>query len=289
MNPVFIKLHKSEQVSFTIRKDEVPYFTIPWHYHQELELTYILQGEGIRFVGDSIESYSTGDLVLVGSNIPHFWQSDKKEFSEKGMDTKAIVLHFLPEFAGVDFIHLPEMRGIKKILELASRGICITGHTAKAVQSLLSELLEASGSRRVITLLLILQCISEGEKDGRLLSSQGFSNVFMHDDKKKLKTVYDYIMNHFSEDITLQEVASVACMSPTAFCRYFKAHTRSTFSQFLNQVRIGYACKLLTEKKMNVTQIAYESGFNSLTSFSIQFKAYTKLTPLKYRAKAPAT
>ncbi len=284
MDPLYIKLLKSAEVSFAIRKDTVPYFTIPWHYHPELELTLILKGQGTRFVGECIELYQSGDLVLVGENIPHFWQSNKSDHEKDG-NTEAIILHFLRNFWGVDFINLPEMREIRELIEKAAQGIHISGKTKVEVQKRLQDLLHLEGPERLFELQAILLIIAKGTDDGRLLSDKRIESVYKTGGEERLKKVYEYVMNNFREQITLKEIADIAIMSPTAFCRYFKSHTRNHFSRFLNGVRISYACKLLQEKKLTVTEIAFESGFNNLTNFNIQFKAFTKFSPLKYRQK----
>jgi AraC-like DNA-binding protein len=285
MQPVYIKVFRPKMYSFTVRKDVVPYFHIPWHYHPELELTLILKGAGTRFVGDSIEPFHDGDLVMVGENLPHFWQNDIVYYKNTpNLRTEAIVIHFLSDFTGADFIHLPELKDIRSLLERASQGVKVWGNTQKIITKKMKGMLKLNGMERMLTLLSILHLMAESV-DFSLLSSQGFIHSYQSSDAARINRVHEYIMSHFKESVTLEDVAAVANMTPTAFCRYFKARTRKTFSKFLNEIRIGYACKLLSEGKMNITQICYESGFNHLSNFNLQFKSIMQTSPYKYQSK----
>jgi AraC-like DNA-binding protein len=285
MLPIYVKVLRSEVTSFTVRKDVVPYFRIPWHYHPELEITLILKGAGTRFVGDSIEPFGDGDLVLVGQNLPHFWQNDKVYYTnDPHLHTVAIVVHLLPDFAGPDFIKLPELKGIQELFSRAQQGIKFYGQTRAMITKKMKAMLKLKGMARMLELLSILHLMSYSS-EYTLLSSQGFIHSFHVSDAERVNRVYTYVMNHFKQAISLEEAAAVANMSPMAFCRYFKARTRKTFARYVNEVRIGYACRLLTEGKLPIIQVCYESGFNHLSNFNLQFKNIMQTTPYAYQRK----
>lgn len=283
MQPIYVKVLHSKMYSFTVRKDVVPYFRIPWHYHPELELTLILKGDGTRFVGDNIEPFHNGDLVLVGENLPHFWQNDKRYYTnDLHLHTEAIVIHFLTHFAGTDFISLPELQGIRELFSKAKQGIKISGNTQKLIAKKMKAMLKLNGMERMIELLSILNILT-ALPEYTFLSSQGFIHSYQSSDAERINRVHEYMMSHFREAISLNDVSAIANMSPTAFCRHFKTRTRKSFSKFLNEIRIGYACRLLTEGKMTITQICYDAGYNHLSNFNLQFKNIMKTSPYKYQ------
>lgn len=286
MQLINVTVPKSNERSFYIRKDMLPYFHIPWHYHAELELTYIIQGRGTRFVGDSIQPYTEGDLVLVGRDLPHFWNSDKEYYEETGIQTEAIVLQFTEDFAGAQFLQCPETKRLTGLYERARRGIRITGTLRALVISRLQQLLELSGFDQMVALLSLLGLFgSEMSTEETLLASPGYHLDIGNSGDKRIERVFAYVMNHFQEDISLADVAMLINMSPSAFCRYFKTCTRKSFVRFLNEVRVGYACKLLMERRSSITEIGFSSGFNNLSNFHLQFKALTNLTPSQYAQK----
>lgn len=283
MQLIRLPVIKPEEFSFAIRKDEVSYFSIPWHYHPELELNYIIKGRGTRFVGDSIEPYSDGDLVLVGRNLPHYWRSDKSYYEQTGILTEAIVLQFTEDFAGGDLLQRPEAKRLLAIYHRARQGIRLSGELQWQIVPKLHQLLTLRGFDRLLALLNLLNLFgSEASADERLLSSTGFTEQSSGVGDERIDRVYRHVMANFQEEISLEDVATLSHMSPTAFCRYFKARTRKTFTHFLNEVRIGYACKLLMEHPLSITEIGYRSGFNNLSNFHIQFKAFTHMTPNQY-------
>jgi AraC-like DNA-binding protein len=283
MKPAFLKIATQPEKSFSVRIDKVPYFFNQWHYHPELELTLIRKGSGTRLVGDSVQHFSENDLTLVGSNLPHLWRSDELYFREEpGLFSEAAVIHFREDLWGKEFLALPEMRSIRDLLDKARRGLKITGYTRTEVSRLMDQMLALSGPERLIMLLSILNQIALSQ-ELEVLSGVHFGNSYQELDAQRINQIYSYTLNHFSRPITLEEIAAVASISPYSFCRYFKSKTRKTFFQFLNEIRIGHARKLLMEDKFSVSQIALESGFPNLAYFNRKFKEVTQLTPMKYR------
>ncbi|MGV8136064.1 MAG: AraC family transcriptional regulator [Mangrovibacterium sp.] len=262
-----------------------PNFYNTWHYHEELELTFILKSRGTRFVGDSIQQFSTGDLVLVGENTPHVWKNNDSYYKEPVANAaEAIVIHFKKDFAGADFFNMPEMIRIRNLINDAKRGICFRGKEKNNVCKKIVALVNKNPFKQVLGLIEILNLLAN-VSEYYLLSSSGFIKIFFAIENDHINNVYAYIFENFRGNITLQKAAKIAHLTPTAFCRFFKSRTRKTFTQFLNEVRIGFACRLLIEGKFDIAQVCFESGFNNLSYFNRQFKIIKNDTPSSYREK----
>ena len=271
------------QQSFSIRRDVVLYFYNRWHYHPELELVHIEQGSGTQFIGDNIQNFQSGDLILIGPNLPHYWRCDEKYFQgNTNLYAQATVLHFSENIFGDTFLNLPENKGIIEFLEKAKRGMKLLGEHNVLVKSLLQNLLDQKESNSIIALLQILQTLSQ-DQEVKLLSNSAYQEGFDQHDTDRINHIYQYSLANFQQKITIEEIAEVANISPNSFCRYFKSRSRKTYSQFLLELRIGHACKLLLEEKLSVAQICYESGFNNFANFNKYFKILTKRSPLQYQ------
>jgi AraC-like DNA-binding protein len=283
MLPQLLKVFKEPNYSFSVRRDLVPHVNNRWHYHTEVELIHFDKGEGMQFVGDSIERFNDGDLVLVGSNLPHYWRFDDEYFGDhptRYADTR--VVHFCEDFWGDNFLQLPENASIKIMVEKGKHGLHIYGETAKKVAMLMQQLLEAEGPQRLVLLLTALDLIARC-KDVTTLSSIGFSYDLVDSEKNRINDIYEYSVKNFRDKIALSEIAGVANISPHSFCRFFKSRTRKTYSQFLIELRVGHACKLLIEDNFSIKQVCFESGFHNFTSFHQYFKKITGKSPLTYK------
>jgi AraC-like DNA-binding protein len=283
MKPELLKVTLGPLNSFSIRKDVVSYFYSRWHYHPEVELLHIENGTGTQFIGDNIARFRDGDVLLVGSNLAHYWRCDDSYF-EKDSPLKAIavVAHFREDFLGSSFFDLPESKHLNDLLQRARLGLRIDAKTALEVKLILNEMLTVTGLDRILLLLKALQCIALS-KDVETLSSEGFSPVFAKEETDRINKIYAFSLDNFKGDISLDQIASVASMSTNSFCRYFKSRTRKTYSQFLHELRIGFACKLLIDDKLSISQICHSSGFNNLTNFHRYFKNITGRTPAQYK------
>jgi AraC-like DNA-binding protein len=285
MQPQFIKVPDLPQSAFLIRDMVVPYFGNPYHFHPELELTYISKGTGTRYIGDSIEPFIEGDLVLVGSNLPHLWKNDKIYYEgDPDLKTHAIVIQFREDLFGKELWELHEMRKIKNLLIKAGQGIKIQNESKKEIVKLMHSMIHQPGAEQLINLLLLLNMIAES-KDTKTLTTKAFSVSLMEMGADRINAVFAYVFERFSEEITLKEISRVANMSPTAFCRYFKSHTNKTFSLFVIETRIQHSCKLILKEDMNLSGIAFDSGFNNASYFTKQFKKIMGMTPLEYKKK----
>ena len=284
MQAVLRKVNISSDYSFVARKDDLPFLYEKWHFHPELELTYITHSKGTRFVGDSIEQFEEGDLILIGANLPHVWKNDSIYFqSDSNLRVSAQVIQFLPDCFGKDFINLKEMESIKWLFEKARRGIRITGKTKTAISVLLNQLIEnQSGVQRIGLLLRILEIIA-ASNELILLSSEGFIESYHRFDADTINNVYEFTLSHFNRKILIEEAATIASMSVANFCRYFKNRTQKTYIQFLTEVRIGYACQMLIENKKSIQQTAFDCGFHNLSNFNRSFRLLKKQKPTEYR------
>ncbi|SHF45239.1 AraC family transcriptional regulator [Pedobacter caeni] len=283
MKPQLLKVSNNLVNSFSARRDKVPYINNRWHYHAEVELIYFKKGNGTQFIGDSIKRFRSGDVVLVGAHLPHYWRFDDIYFNEdEKNNADVVVVHFNENFWGNHFLNLPENKALKLTLEKAQRGIQIPDKNKKAIGELIESILLSEGSKRIILLMEALLAI-ENCTPNHLLSSIGFRHDFEEIENDRINAIYNYSLANFKRKIQMEEMASVANISPNSFCRYFKSRTRKTYTQFISEIRVGHACKLLIEDSMNVKQICYESGFHNFASFHKHFKIITGKSPLTYQ------
>lgn len=285
MQAILRKVNPSANYSFVARIDKLPYLYEKWHFHPELELTHIVQSRGTRFVGDSIEEFEEGDLILIGSNLPHVWKNDTAYFqSNYSLRAESQVVQFLPDCFGKDFLNLKEMESIRRLFEKSKRGLRITGKTKEKVQKLMPQLLEnTNGVQRIGLFLTILDLIAESE-EVVFLSSEGFLDSYHRFDTETINRVYEFTLSQFNRRILIEEAAAIANMSVANFCRYFKNRTQKTYVQFLTEVRIGYACRMLIENKKSVQQIAFDCGFHNISNFNRSFRLLKHQNPMAYRA-----
>ena len=284
MLPQFYKVLPPPASTINVVLNKRHHFSNPFHFHPELEISLILKSAGFRFVGDSVEAFEAGDLVFIGANIPHCWRNDNTCMADPLHEAHMLTVHFPREFLGASWYQLPECEPINAFLEKARMGIRITGRTRQEIAALLLGLQEQDGMGRIIALLTILERLSRSAETAPLASA-GFVQSYTDSGADRINRVYLYVMNNLSSPVTLREVAALTNLSETAFCRYFKAKTGKPFFRFLNEVRIGYACKLLIKSPQSITQIAYESGYNNLANFIIQFKRIMQQTPRQYQSK----
>src|SRR4051812_25825797 len=212
MRPQLLKVPHQPLTSFSVRQDKVPYINNKWHYHIEAELIYFKKGSGTQFIGDHIQNFKDGDVVLVGSNLPHYWRFDDAYFKEENeLHADTFVAHFREDFWGAHFLNLPENKGIRAMLEKATRGLSIEGESKEVIAGLLEKMLHAEGSRRVMLLIEALTVISECSFD--LLASIGFNNDFKEAESERINAIYDFTLANFKRPITTEEIAAVANIS----------------------------------------------------------------------------
>lgn len=283
MRPHLLKVSKGPGLSFSTRRDRVPHVNNHWHYHSEVELLYIKKGEGTQFIGDNIKRFKDGDIVLVGANLPHYWRFDEVYFEEGAKERPDVyVVHFNELFWGNQFLQLPENNNIRLLLEKAKRGIQVSCEQKQKIEEQIESLINDASTKRLSLLLDTLNTIAD-TKELTLLSSIGFQHDMLEEENVRINAIYEYSLKNFKRKIQLEEIAAMANISPNSFCRYFKSRTRKTYMQFLIEIRVGHACKLLIQNNLSIKQLCYESGFNNFTSFHKYFKRITGKSPLSYQ------
>lgn len=284
MKPHFHKVPINLENSFSLRHDVKPNFGSVWHYHPELELHYVIRGEGVQFIGDRIRNFSAGEMILLGENLPHTWRCSDRYFEANSeCYVEALVLQFLPTCLGKEFLDLPEAFMIPRLFQKAKQGLIIRGEKKRKISALLNTALSASYLDRLILLLSILKILASNiEEDETITSSYTVSHSNAAE-MARLDKIYSYALDHYRRDISLEEIASVVSMSATSFCRYFKLMTNKTFSNFLTEVRISHVCRALIENRLPTEVICFQCGFNNISNFYRHFKKVTGLTPYEYK------
>lgn len=282
MKPELIKIAGEATHSFTVRQDQVPNINNRWHYHPQIELILFHRGSGMQFVGDSIKRFQQNNIVLLGPNLPHYWKFDPENIERKEPQPYSTVIHFFEDFWGPTFLNLPENKMIRHSLERSQRGIQLSGKKEPHVAKLIEQITAAEGHSRIMLLMEALAAIGSAGSS-KQLASIGFKDNFEEADQHRINLIYDYSFANFKEKIELERIAKIANLTPNSFCRYFKAKTRKTYFQFIAEIRIGHACRLLIEDEVSIKQLCYESGFNNFSSFHAAFKSITGKTPLTYK------
>lgn len=284
MKPHFHKVPVKPETSFSLRHDIKQDFGSVWHYHPELELHYVVKGEGVRFIGDNIRNFSAGEMILLGENLPHTWRCNK-DYSQDNPDgrVEALVMHFLPTCFGRDFLSLPESVAIRALFERAKMGIIIRGTTKLRVVNLLKQSLNSSGLDRLVLLLSILQVLVSHASETETITSTYTFTKSNEQEMARLDKICSYTLSNYKKEISLSEIASEANMSKTSFCRYFKLMTNKTYFEFLTEIRISHVCRALVENKKPTEVICFECGFNNISNFYRHFKKVTGLTPYEYK------
>lgn len=278
MKPFIEKLPLSEDRSFVAQTHRTPNFEVPWHQHIEYELILFTEGAGLSFIGNYVGEFETGDIFFLGSNVPHTFQKSNTE-----LITSAVVVHFKEDFWGEEILNLPESKSIKRLLQRSMHGLKISGHTKEILQPLIQSLETEKGFWRITKLCECLSILSE-TKECITVSTQEIK-ALNPKDKDRIDGVFQYTMENFKEPIQLSLISKKAGMSIPAFCNYFKKRTKKTYIDFVNEVRVGYACKLLLTTQMSILQICFDCGFNTVANFNRQFLKIKKTTPSQFRKK----
>jgi AraC-like DNA-binding protein len=277
-----------EQVSFAprtmlkVKWDDFPHFTYPWHFHSEFEIVYVLKSSGRRFVADSAEPFQEGDITLMGSYLPHFWKSDVPDDMENASRVNAIVVQFHKDFFREEINSYPEFHRINELLKRAARGIHFSKTSGEKIGKMLKRLLKLNGLERMLYFIKLMDAMARIDSY-RILASKAYLLEEHKELNNRLDKIMHFINTNYQRKITQEEVANKIGMNTVAFCRYFKEKTGKGFIFFINEMRIGYACKLLIENHLSISQICFESGFNNISNFNRMFKRQTGSTPGEYQ------
>ncbi|RZJ85025.1 MAG: AraC family transcriptional regulator [Chryseobacterium sp.] len=286
MKPLFRKVTDKLENSYIVRHDILPHFKNIWHYHPELELHYVIKGEGVRFIGDNISNFEPGEMILLGENLPHTWRCKDEYFqNNRDLNTEAMVIHFLPDCLGKYLLNLPEAYLLPKLFEKAKSGMVINGDTKEKLVTLMKSAIDATNLDRIIILLSILKTLAETDEYATIVTSKNTFYQSNESETLRINKICNYTLSNYKKDITLEEVASLSNLSITSFCRYFKLMTKKTFYDFLIEIRVSHACRLLIENKLPTEMICFDCGFNNVSNFYRHFKKVTGMTPLDYKRK----
>jgi AraC-like DNA-binding protein/quercetin dioxygenase-like cupin family protein len=276
MKPFVEKLTPGENTSFVARTYRTPDFEVPWHQHVEFELILFTEGEGTSYVGNHIGNFATGDIFFLGSNLPHTFQKAQPE-----MVTSAVVVQFRDDFWGKELLLLPEAQAIARLMQDSARGLKINGTLKGQLQPMIQALESGEGFARIIGLwqcLHLMATLRQYEAVSTLDDAQ-----FQQKQQERIDAIIQYTIERFREEIGLDQVAAQAGLTVPAFCHFFKRSTKKTYIDFLNEVRIGYACRLLSATSRSVQDICFDSGFNTFSNFHRQFTRIKACTPSAYR------
>lgn len=282
MKPKLHKLPISPDASFLYNKIDCQYFDIPWHFHKEFELVMISKSKGTRFIGDNVSNFADGDIALIGPNIPHLYRNSGEYYKkDERLKARSIFIHFTKDFLGNNFFDIPEMKLVYMLLEKSSLVLEIQGKTKKYILNKLEEMDQEKPPERLLSLLEILIRLSQSS-DLKTLLSIGFS-ANINTDTERINKVFEFILKNYTNEIYVQDIASKLNMSIASFSRYFKHHTRKTFSDYVTEIRIVHACRLLMENNYSISEICYQSGFENLSNFYRHFGKTIGIIPKEYR------
>ena len=283
MKPLLKKTLDSPNQSYTIKSLKDAYFDPNWHFHPHYQLFTVVEGTGTRFIGDDIRHFEAGDSVFLAPNMPHLWRSDPAYFDKDStLKVQGIVVYFTADFLGKDFFEKPEMYGLKQLFINSERGLSLSNSLNETIVKDLKELEKLNGFEGILKLLSILQKLAQSN-DYQYIASISYENTHKISETERMRVVHEYVLKHYKEKISLSAVATLANMTEAAFCRYFKNRTNKTFSEFVSEIRIGHACKMLLADKVSIAQICYESGFNTVSNFNSQFKALKGKSPKQFQ------
>ncbi|MFW6277556.1 MAG: AraC family transcriptional regulator [Prolixibacteraceae bacterium] len=283
--PLLEKVNLSNIYSFNVEHITLPYFVSKWHYHHEHEIILMIRGKGTGFIGNGLTSFSPGTMAMIGAHTPHVWLCYQNYYQNNpDLMAEAIVIKFRGSFLGNTLIELPGAVRIKALFEKAKHGILFEGSEFDLIKEKLKNMPKLDDFDRILLLLEALNLFSK-TTNSSIVSATLPGGLQNEKEFSKTDKILKFITSNFNRKITIEEVAEVANLSPTSFCRYFKSKTLKPFTLFVNEIRVEYAAKLLIETNRSVSEICYESGFNQLSNFYKQFADFKQMTPKQYRMK----
>lgn len=266
---------------FVLKEETFPYNDFPLHIHQEYELILVLKSSGKRYVGDSIDGFSSGDLCLFGPNLPHTFYN---KHLPADREVHQIVIQFNENMFGEGFFDRAQFSAIKGLFARSLHGVCFKGLVRDRATEKIKDMLNADEAESAANLLSVLNLLGKST-EYELLSHYDYKSHAIHRDTARMSRVYHFLLDNFKRDISLGEIAAVANLSQEAFCRYFKKHTRKTHSEFMNELRISHACRLLQQQHLSILDVCFESGYKNISYFNRQFKLHTNTSPLNYQKR----
>ena len=286
MNDVsFEKVEKNNNFSFSVIAYSNPFFAAPLHIHPEYELILIEEGGGLIFVGDSVHKMSPGNFMLIGKNLPHLWLSSDPYYEKNSpLISRSVYTQFCSSIFPPDLHLIPELEEIHKILLQSQRGLTFYGDRLEALKEDFRNLVSEDGYKKWVGFYQLLFNLAT-ECQYQFLTSEGFEDHNMTRQDNIINKAHDYMNKNYSNDISLEDIANYSGMNSSALCRYYKKRTGKTMFEYLSELRISYAVKLLANRNITISQVAYDCGYNSLSHFNHQFKGITGRTPSEYCKK----
>lgn len=285
MKASFVKVLFDSNNLFQCEYVDLPYFDHSWHFHPELELTLILESSGIRYVGNHVTRFKKGDLVLIGSNLPHLWHNEKQDLKNSTTRSRAIVIQFSKNFINHLFQNSIEINALKTLFNNAEKGIVFSENISNLLTTSLLKVYKEKGLKKWELVFKILDVLAN-TNDYKLLCGSDYHPKLVLKDNDIMNKIFIHIRNNIENKIELETIAEIACLSKPSFCRYFKKKTSKTFFTFLNEYRIGFAKKMILENTdLSIGNIALKSGFPSIQHFNSKFKELNNVTPSEYRKK----
>ena len=283
MDLLYQHLETPQDESFLTVHVNLNYFEVPLHYHPKIEIMYVIQGDGIRIVGDRIDNFEAGDFVIVGPNVSHVWKSDKKHLENPDLQSECITLFIDPYVLNENIFSLPEFKKVNRMLQNSNKGIKFTN--SEYLGNKLKVIGKSSGINKFQRVIDLLSDMAESESYEYLTDGVRVVNKeTIKGDSDRLNNCLEFITDNYHRKIELKEVSDLANLTTNSFCRYFKKRTTKSFSRYLTELRVNSACKMLVNTDDNIKEIAYSSGFHSLSNFNSQFHKVTNLSPKGYRA-----
>jgi len=268
--------------SFVMKYENFPHFRFPWHFHEEFEIVYIVNSFGKKFVGDAVEEFFPGDLSIYGSNLPHFYMSDQTFYAgDPNLRVNAIVVQFPLDYFPQSQLQRTEFHSVNSLLNSVSSGLSFSAESALIGGKILQEMYQTSGMERHLLFVKLIDFL--GNSEARTMASPDYFNEMNDKAEPRMAKIYKFTTRNYNRKIVLDEVASIAGMNVTAFCRFFRQKSGKTFAQFVNEQRISYACKFLKHGNQTIADICEEAGFNNLSNFNRQFKNVIGKSPSEYR------
>jgi AraC-like DNA-binding protein len=277
-----IILNEDESFFIGIFQDNLEKST--WHYHNNYEISFITEGSGKRIVADSIEEFQPGDLVFLGRNLPHVWIADKEQGVLSNRTLEMVFLQFTSNVLSLQLLALPEFKYVAKALSLSERGIQIVGQTLNEVSELMLQMPYLKGFDRMLHFFRMIDIIGRSETNINLASKEYLKMRFTTGNKR-IATIHEYLMNNYREKIDLERLAEMANMAEGSLCRFFKQNMGLTIFEYLNKIKVEFACKLLMDLSLSILEVCLDSGFNNLSHFNKQFKKITGVPPKEYRKR----
>ena len=288
MKPVFAKvLDGLQEEVFLTRIIDRPFFSTEFHFHTECQVNYVVKSSGHKIIGDCVENFETGELTFLGSNIPHVWHNNTlpdKSIDKRGKHARSVALFFNPDKLTGLLANFYNTNKLEQTLQTSKRGMKFHGRAKEKLRELLFKMSDEDGPAKLIMLLQLLQILCN-TNEYTLLASAGYVNTYQTKDNERVDRVFKYLFSNFSNEIKLDDVAAIANMNKQAFCRFFKARTQKTLVEFINEIRIAHAIKLMNADDMNIGSIAYECGYNSISNFNKFFKLITKRKPSDFKKR----